>query len=367
VGYDLNPLYSEGIDGEGITIANATSGGGATASDLVKFEKQFELPSVKLVTVGEPANENVSPDSTGESTLDLDSATSVARNVTFEQVVAKDPNSDSDFDETYSYIVNKLGSTVHVVTTSWGDCEYDMEGTASLTIDEDLFKQAIAEGQYWFSASGDNGTDDCEDGDPGKGKLSVDFPGSSPYVMSVGGTNVKAEISNGAVIKWEGETTWQYANSNGASGGGRSILYAKPSYQAKLTPKDGKRDVPDVAALSDDENDGLWTYWSGGGGLQSGWGGTSEAAPQWSGIFALIEQRYRNEKIVDPHVRLYQLAAESSKEYATIFHDITSGNNGVPKAAEDPYGTFAGYNAAKGFDLTTGLGSYIGYPLVKAY
>ena len=50
--------------------------------------------------------------------------------------------------------------------------------------------QAAAEGQFWFSASGDNGTDDC---DNGGSAVSADFPGTSPYVISVGGTNVQGK------------------------------------------------------------------------------------------------------------------------------------------------------------------------------
>ncbi|HVA34381.1 MAG TPA: S53 family peptidase, partial [Candidatus Baltobacteraceae bacterium] len=291
----------------------------------------------------------------GESSMDVDWALAVAREATFDQVVAHGA-SNHDFDLVYGYIVNKLGATVHVVTTSWGSCEQQMKGTQSLIIDEKLFAQAAAEGQHWFAASGDNGTDDCQNGTR---KLSVDFPGSSPYVTSVGGTNVAAIRNGGNVTAWAGETVWQYSNSNGASGGGKSILFAKPSYQRALSPRDGVRDVPDVSALADDVNDGVWI--AQGGHLQSGWGGTSEAAPQWAGLFAIVEQRRGNARIADPHARLYRLAATSS--YKTFFHDIVSGTNAV----RDGYGTFAGYRATTGYDLCTGLGSYIGAALVLAY
>jgi subtilase family serine protease len=359
--YDLNPLYAAGLNGSGITMANATFGA-ATQSDLSAFQKLFKLPAAALVSTPIPTSSKLSPYGNGESTLDVDAATGVARNVTFHQVVAKTTD-NSSFDAVYGYIVNNLGSTVHVVTTSWGTCEFDMRGTPSLKIDDGLLKQAVLEHQYWFSASGDNGTDDCEDGDPGPGVLSIDYPGASPYVMSVGGTNVTAKIVNSNVTGWSAESTWQYSNSNGASGGGKSILYPKPSYQTKLTPNDGKRDVPDVSLLADDVNDGMWIV---NGGLQGGWGGTSEAAPQWAGLFAIIEQRYHNGVKTDPHVRLYQLAAEPAK-YRTVFHDITTGNNSVPKGVGDRHAPFAGFNAGRGFDLATGLGSYIGDALVKAY
>ena len=359
--YDLNSLYSHGIDGRGVTIANATCGA-AIASDLAMFQKQFGLPASRLITTGiggAPhsgcAGQAYSGSPT-ESSLDAQWALAIARNATLHQVVNTD-GSIHQFDLVYSYIVNKLGSTVHVVTTSWGDCEqvYKTDQRSSLTIDEKLFAQAVIEGQHWFAASGDTGVADCQNvkGD------SVDFPGSSPYVMSVGGTNVKGNIVHGNVTGWAGETTWQYANSNGASGGGRSILYKKPAYQKGITPNDHVRDVPDVALIADDVNDGLWVVQ--GNYLYNGNGGTSEAAPQWAGFLALVEQKYKNKVIPDPHARLYALARTHA--YHSLFHDITVGNNSV----QNNYGTWRGYNAGPGFDLTTGVGSFIGAALENAY
>ncbi|MBV8155868.1 MAG: S8/S53 family peptidase, partial [Candidatus Eremiobacteraeota bacterium] len=317
--YELTPLYKEGLDGKGVTIANATCGA-AVPSDLALFQKTFALPAAPLVSTAEPTGSHLTTAcgrtsyGNGESSLDSDWATAIAREATFHQVVAAGP-SNHDFDTVYSYIVNTLGHSVHVVTTSWGTCERDMKGTASLTIDEKLLAQAKAEGQHWFSASGDAGTDDCQDGGTA---VSVDFPGSSPYVMSVGGTNVKGRIVRGNVTEWLDETVWQASNSDGATGGGASILYAKPRYQRGVTPNDGVRDVPDVALIADNVNDGLWA--AQGGQVAGGWGGTSESSPQWAGLLAIVEQRYHNARIADPHARLYQLA--SSKAYHLLFHDI---------------------------------------------
>jgi subtilase family serine protease len=354
-GYNLAGLYSRGLDGKGITIANATSGE-ASGNDLTAFQQYFGLPVVPLVShgVGGPLSPTCGQGcNNSESTLDADSATSIAREATFVQVVAHTP-SNHDFDLAYEYIVNNLGSTVHVVTTSWGICERDFKNSKSFPIDDALFKQAVAEGQFWFSASGDNGTDDCQDGQKA---LSVDFPGSSPFVVSVGGTNITGVTNGqGAVTGWSSETAWQYANSNGASGGGQSIIYPKPAYQRTLTPKDNVRDVPDVALISDPENDGVYVY---NGSLQGHWGGTSDAAPMWAALFAIIVQREHGKAPVDPHLRLYRLAAGPS--YHNVFHDITSGYNGVPT------GSFKGFYAGPGFDLTTGLGSFNGGSLVDAY
>jgi subtilase family serine protease len=361
VGYDLAPLYARGFDGKGVTIANATSGA-ASASDLATFQQNFGLPLVPLQSypVGGPLSPSCGQGcGNSESSLDADSATSIAREATFLQVVAHTP-SNHNFDLAYAYIVNNLGKTVHVVTTSWGICERDIKKSKSFDYDEGLFKQAAAEGQFWFSASGDNGTDDCNDGGHA---VSVDFPGSSPHVVSVGGTNVQGSVnSSGRVTGWAGETTWQYSNSDGASGGGKSIAFPKPKYQNGVTPPDGRRDVPDVSLIADPQNDGV--YLCQNGQVQPGWGGTSEAAPMWAGFLAVVQQMHGGKRLADPHARLYKLGQAHAG-----FHDILTGNNGVPRG-RDPYYpslAFPGYNARAGFDLATGWGSFDAAVLANAY
>ncbi|HTU82884.1 MAG TPA: S53 family peptidase [Candidatus Acidoferrales bacterium] len=365
VAYDLNPLYQQGLGGNGVTMANATFGA-ATASDLAGFETTFKLPAAKLVTTPIDGPSCAATGCNGESTLDADWATATARNVTFDQVVAHSTR-NKDFDDVYEYIVDTLGASTHVVTTSWGSCEQEMS-KSELALDNGYFQQAAAEGQWWFSASGDNGTDDCEN--YRRRTVSVDFPGTSPYVISVGGTRLRAAIANGGVTRYESESVWAFGNcgyggngSNGAGGGGKSALYPKPAYQTAITPHDGSRDVPDVSLVADDVNDGLFVY--DGGRLQSGWGGTSEAAPQWAGLLAIVEQKKGNyKKVADPHARLYQLAASADR--AKVFHDVVGANNGVPACAGD-IAVFPGYDAVKGFDLASGIGSYDGAALVRAY
>jgi kumamolisin len=365
--YDLNPLYAAGLTGKGINMANATSGA-ASATDLAKFQATFKLPAAKLIST--PIDGALSTANNGESTLDVDWATATARNVTFNQVVGHTA-SGNDFDDVYKYIVDTLGSTTHVVTTSWGGCEQDQD-PSEMSLDNSYFKQAALEGQWWFSASGDSGSDDCDDNSTTA--LSVDFPGSSPYVTSVGGTNLRASISNGNVTKYLSESVWSYGNcayegagSNGAGGGGVSTVYPKPAAQSALTPKDGRRDVPDVSLVADDVNDGLFVVQ--GGQIEGGNGGTSEAAPQWAGLFAIIEQHRANYKLVAaPYVRLYAFGALAG--HAAYLHDVVGANNGVPACAVSntwDWHTFAGYPAVAGYDRASGLGSYIATPLVDEY
>ena len=86
------------------------------------------------------------------------------------------------------------------------------------------------------------------------------------------------------------ESVWDDASE--AGGGGKSNDFAKPSYQASVTPNDGGRDVPDVSYGAKP----VFTGFLLGRRLQRHRdmvcciGGTSIAAPMWAGLSKLIAQ-----------------------------------------------------------------------------
>jgi subtilase family serine protease len=350
--YNLTPIYLS-AKGEGITIADATEGL-ARRSDFSVFLKRFNL-NARLVNFASGAKSPT--DRSGETTLDVEWMAAVAPRVTIDQVTAAN-TSDAAFNKLYSYIVNRL-SSVHLISTSWGDCE--AQYGPSLRTDESLFEQAYSEGQFWLSAAGDTGVDDC-----GNGTRGVDFPGSSPYVVSVGGSRVTPQSTRGgSYTGWKNEVVWDDTNGcgsvrscrkdgGGAGGGGASKVFTKPSFQVGLTPNDGKRDVPDVSFMADDEDDGGYsTYFR--GSWMHGWGGTSFAAPQWTAFLALAEER--NGSIASPLVRLYALGGGSS--YGSEFHDIISGCN--------TYDGIQGFCAGPNYDRASGWGSFNGDSLWLTY
>ena len=185
---------------------------------------------------------------------------------------------------------------------------------------------------------------------------------SSPYSTCVGGTEF-VEGSNpgqywlpgnnavmGSAQSYIPETTWNESGSNGGSdlagsGGGASIQWPKPSWQAGAgVPNDGYRDVPDVS-LTAAGHDGYLIYYN---GTMSSVGGTSAAAPSFASIMALVSQK-NGRALGNINPVLYPLAIKQASGGAAVFHDITSGNNTVPGVI--------GYSAGTGYDLATGLGS----------
>src|SRR5262249_17288141 len=126
------------------------------------------------------------------------------------------------------------------------------------------------------------------------GASGAEFPATSPYVLSVGGTTIalSGAGSYSSETAWNGSFSWYGGVSGGAGGGG--AYEAMPGYQS-FTPGRGYaggRTTPDVSSDAN-PNTGVAVYNSVSGAGQTGWfevGGTSAAAPLWSGLIADIDQ-----------------------------------------------------------------------------
>ncbi|HTX58154.1 MAG TPA: S53 family peptidase, partial [Verrucomicrobiae bacterium] len=326
--YDLDPIYAN-YDGSGKKVVDATFGL-AKQSDFQAFANRFGIKA-KLES---RSSSEATPPPTDETTLDVEWMAAIAPGAKIVQVTAPtqgDTNRQffEAFQEMYGFIVN-LMSDDHIVSTSWGLCEAEAP-LLNVNGDEALFAQANLEGQWWLAAAGDDGSDDCEITAQGSGITSVDYPGSSPYVVSVGGTEVTPQSKTGGNYRgWSSEVVWETGkgySTPGAGGGGASILFGKPIYQRRMTPYDGARDVPDVALMADwnDPNGAYFIYYK--GRWQSNWGGTSFAAPEWAAFLTLVQQRAGKISIQSPLYRLYALGR--SNRYTSLFHDITQGCNGL--------------------------------------
>jgi kumamolisin len=275
------------------------------------------------------------------------------------------------------------------ISSSWGLCEQDT-GLAMAQAESVAFKQMAAQGQSIFSSAGDTGAFDCLRGS-GRPDLAVDDPSSQPYVTSVGGTSFGTfdPGSHGSPSYPKGfETVWnplaQCSAQNltncanfGASGGGVSSFWGKPSYQkgpgvsnsfSKQAPYCSQaasgqtcREVPDISANADEytpyaeyctgsptTNSSCATF---SGGLHiPGWfgiGGTSLSSPLWSGIIALWDSVH-GERFGNANQGLYKLF-RGSQAYSQLFHDITGKNQ-----TENNNGFFP---VTSNYDLATGIGT----------
>jgi subtilase family serine protease len=395
--YDVSPLYNAGYTGAGKTIVIVGQSAVAT-TDITHFQAAAgltqKLPTLTLVpNTGSSVADDTSGDE-DESDLDLEWSGAIATGATINFVYTGSNQNYGVFDAIQYAIDNDLGS---IISNSYGACEPDIT-SSDVTTYETWFEQANSQGQTIVSAAGDDGATDCEttgtkgtvvDGDEATQGLAVDFPGSSPYVTSIGGTEFLADVSspgsywnssssNGSsAIQYIPEKVWNdTSTTNGpdAGGGGKSILFGKPSWQTGAgVPADGARDVPDISLNASPQHDGYLFCASGTGGTDAdpsscsnGFldssgdptvaGGTSFGAPTFSGILAILNEKLNVNGLGNVNPEIYSLAAT---DYAGAFHDTTVGNNEIPCEIGSTGCTASpiGYAAATGYDLASGWGS----------
>ena len=79
---------------------------------------------------------------------------------------------------------------ISVLSTSWGACEIKGNRVSTIVALEQRLRALTAAGVTVTAASGDSGRYDCSNDAPGQvdNTDAVDFPASSPFVLSVGGT-----------------------------------------------------------------------------------------------------------------------------------------------------------------------------------
>ncbi len=345
--YNLNGIYGKGFHGEGQTVAlfeldTFQSG------DLAAYESCFGHSHTTIQTI--KAGSGTVPSDSGivEVELDAELVLSTAPNLGT-LVMYEAANDTSDYNAEWARIVQDAPP---VVSTSWGSCESDT-GQAEVNQENSFYAIAAAQGQSIFAASGDSGSSGCyfDQGSPSQFALNAGDPAAQPLVTGVGGTTLTINGDS----TYNSETTWN--NSTGASGGGVSQFWPKPSWQNAPGVGNGNRESPDVS-LSADPNKGYLIYCTATAAQcpNSGWiivGGTSAAAPMWAAMMALVnEELVRagsfNIGFINP--LLYQVA--NGANYGTDFHDVTKGNN--------DYNNLQGGNYPAGpvYDMATGLGSY---------
>lgn len=365
--YDLAPLHATGTDGSGVAIAiiGRTDPG---LDDVNSFRAQFGVaPGTTSLILNGPDPGSVSPDEDVEANLDMQWSGAVAPGAAIRFVCSASTSASDGVDLSAQYAVNQ--NLAPVVSLSFGQCEADL-GQAELDFYATLWAQADAQGITVCVASGDSGAAGCDGGGASMGTgVAVSGLASTPSNVCVGGTMFEDGTGSwwtganggtgGSALGYIPEAAWNESASvpggSGlwAGGGGPSLIYAKPSWQAGPgVPADGRRDTPDLA-LSASGHDG---YLIRTGGALMAVGGTSAAAPSFAGMVALLVQASRQWQ-GNTGPLLYPLAAaQFAGTGPAVFHDITAGTNTVPGAP--------GFRAAPGYDMATGLGSLDGAALV---
>lgn len=406
-------LSGSAYDGTGVTIGIAGDSN-IDVTQNANYRSTFGLPA-KATTVVVDGNDPGENGDAIEAYLDTQVSGGIAPNANVILYTAANTTFDAGL---FLAIVRAIDDNqADILNVSFGGCE-SSQGTSGNQFILDLWEQAAAQGISVTVSSDDSGSAGCDNFDTenlATQGLAVNGLGSTPYNISVGGTDYDILYSNfpasfssyvdltnslanhRSALKYIPEEPWNdstYPNTNVAAnkplsvsegsasddnivagGGGISSVYSIPTWQASVASGTG-RNLPDVSLLAGngfygavwglctDQEPGYVDCSPGATGNSfnlTGVGGTSASAPAFAGMLALAKQK-AGSRLGQADYVLYNLA---KTKYSTVFHDITSGDNsvnctgGTPGCGLDTAGYYfmTGYNATTGYDLASGLGS----------
>jgi len=416
VQYDVKPVYTAGTTGTGEAIG-ILSASNVDLSLVQAYQKLFSLPA-NLPTVVIDGDDPGQNGAATEAYLDVEQSGAVAPGA---KVYLYASNGTILTDPLMTTGWRALeDNLVSVISMSYGTCEPAL-GAGGNAAWASLWQEAAAQGITGFVSAGDGGSAGCDDFDTeqyAKDGLAVNGFGSTPYNVSVGGTdfyysdyavggntlNLQIQQYWGtgvttapavSLVKPAPEQVWnnafglnasdggsyQFLLDNGygsnivAGSGGASTVYPKPKWQSGAgVPNDKVRDLPDVSLYA--ANGPNYIYYpicaypgdcvnkdpSGGAVYITSVGGTSASSPAMAGIQALIDQATKSRQGQADWV-YYALNTKTAASTTKPFRDITVGGNEVPCVVASPNCVVPSSGPAKGFYAESGYAAGAGYDL----
>lgn len=327
--------------GQGQSVAIIQLGGGLQVADNARYYRDHALkqPKLNIIEVGEAKN---SPGQPADSEVHLDSQVIGVVAPEANQNIIFSTNSEKGFvDAILRAAFPERGESPNsAISISWGLAE---EGWTKqgITAMNQAFKKAALKGISIFAAAGDDGA--LNNGR--NGRLQTDYPAADPFVTGAGGTRLNLDGSG----KIKTEVVWNNRRPNDSGGGGVSEVFEVPEFQKDVgvplhasTNKPG-RGVPDVTGNADP----VTGYIIRVNGSEIVTGGTSAVSPLYSALMMRINGSLGRPLGVPLNAWLYEHKGKG------FFNDIIVGDNN-------------GYNAGKGWDATSGLGSIDGSKMLAA-
>ena len=372
--YDLPALYARGLNGSGRTIVIVDSFGSPTIHrDLRVFDSGFGLPGPPSLRVLQPAGK-VPPydphnpdmvDAAGETTTDVEAAHAMAPGASI--LLVETPVAETltgagfpQFVAAENYVIkHHLGD---VISQSFGIPEQNFPSRAALLKLRSAYLSARRHHVTVLAATNDFGvTGPTKAGGKFRTQRVVDWPASDPLVTAVGGTRLRLtaggtrtapdsawnESGSAAVARYAGALPW-------AGSGGVSAIFTRPAYQDPVRAVVGnRRGIPDVALSASFSGASLtFESFTGAPGVWKPAAGTSVATPYFAGIVAVADQAmHARLGLLNPV--LYHL----EQVHAPGIVAITKGSNTVSFAQGRKTVTVGGYQAARGYNLVTGVGT----------
>ena len=375
--YGLPKLYKRGINGSGRTMVIVDPFGSPTIRrDLHLFDRGFGLPDPPSLKIIQPAGRvpPYKPTSTRigwaeETTLDVEYSHTVAPNAKI--LLVETPANETEGTAGFPQIVKAEQFVIRhhlgdVITQSFGATEQSFGTAKSLLALRSAYVRAQAAGITVLASTGDDGAANVmRNGSTFFLHPTVAWPSTDPLVTALGGTQLHLNARGGHTAA---DTVWNdtfnktlqkvFTGSPGpspfATGGGQSVIFARPSYQNGVQAVTGPhRGVPDISMSA--ACDGSVLIFLSFPGAPAGFHlvcGTSEASPEFAGIVALTAQ-VAGHPLGAINARLYRMLAHHDPGLT----DVKSGNNTVAFRQGGKLHTVKGFSAGTGYDLASGVGT----------
>jgi len=329
--------FPRDLDGRGQTIGILEYGGSIVQSDINQYFKSLNLPPPDVTSVAvDGAHYDSDGVEDGQVMLDVEVAGAIAPRARIRVYFL--PQTAAGFTHA---LEQAQADGVTVISDGWGLPEGEYKDEARDAMNQAL-KAAGERGITVLAAVGDRGAAAGANGGGG-----VVFPASSPWVLAVGGTVLKA--ANGRIVS---EVPWAEANALWGTQAGVSDKIPLPSWQSAIATSSGVksgtgRRIPDVVASADPSGGiGIVVH----GSVQV-IGGTSASVPVWAGLIALINQGL-GYRVGYFNPQLYQEIGP-----AKVLRPIVPAANVAP-------GT-SGHSTVPGWTAATGWGSPNGTQLLE--
>src|SRR5712692_1645024 len=225
--YNLNPLFSAGISGQGQTIVLIEDTDVFSSSDWTTFRSTFGLSGYTSASFAQvhPASPS-GPNNCGapgafapndaEAILDAEWASASAPSAAIEMAACADTTVTFGGLIAIQNLINASTAPPSIMSISYGQCE-TVNGAAANASYNSAYQQAVTEGVSVFVAAGDSGAAGCDNSvvEATHG-IAVNAFASTPNNVAVGGTDFSDTYSG---------TNATYWNSSNTSAFGSAISY----------------------------------------------------------------------------------------------------------------------------------------------
>lgn len=393
----LSSLQKDQITGQGQSIA-IVSRSSVNQNDYSAFRIAFGLPDLPLqVSAATTGKAGVASRNEDESTTMLSAswASIAAPSAQVVIVPAESTNATDGIDLALAAAID--GDIAPAVSVGYSNCEAAISA-AHQGFYAALYRQAAAEGISVIAAAGDSGAAACHsplDTNPVSSGMSVNALAATPWNTAASAVESGSDDTSLAA--------WRSSNTPGdwfASAGGISSAYPAPSWQtasgvpaadsvaitqsstsstavsSQASTSVRHRYLPDVSlpTVSDSAGTQGLAFCLSKASADSqchlvSAGGSGASAAILAGISALLNQKYGPQGNLAPN--LYALSRHfqnaSASNAALPLTDVAQGSSKLACAAASAgcVNSQIGFDAAKGYDLASGLGSVNASALVS--